>query len=296
MDFRRLRYFVTVAEQLNFRRAAEALNTSQPSLSQQIRALETELGFPLFERTKRRVRLTRAGSVYLAGVRAAIAEVDASGQRALQAQAGLRGTLAIGAVGMVMIDHLPQLVRRFRSSFPEVTLSVTILRNPDIVDALRSGRIELAFANAVEPQGDIETQLLWPLPWWVVLPTDHPLAGHERVDLAELAGENLITHPRRGGAGGAKGELVAFCRERGFTPAAITEVAEVADLETLIGLVACGLGVTILPAPFAKSAPPAVAFRPIAGEARGPRISACWRRGEESALVRNFLAAAEPAL
>jgi DNA-binding transcriptional LysR family regulator len=294
MDFRRLRYFVAVAEQLNFRRAAEALSTSQPSLSQQIRALEAELGFPLFERTKRRVQLTRAGSVYLAGVREAIAEVEACELRARQAQAGLRGTLSIGAVGMVMIDHLPRLVRRFRSDFPEVTLTVTILRNPDIVGALRAGQIELAFANAVDPGRDVETLALWPLPWMIVLPADHRCAGRERVRLADLSGETLITHPRRGGAGGAKGELLAFCHERGFTPGAITEVAEVADLETLIGLVACGLGVTILPAPFAKAAPPAVAFRPIAGPERGPRISACWRRGEENALVRNFLAPAAP--
>jgi DNA-binding transcriptional LysR family regulator len=292
MDFRRLRYFVAVAEHLNFRRAAEALSTSQPSLSQQIRALEAELGCPLFERTKRRVQLTRAGSVYLAGVREAIAEVEACGQRARQAQAGLRGTLAIGAVGMVMIDHLPQLVRRFRSDFPEVNLAVTILRNPDIVGALRAGQIELAFANAVDPGRDVETLALWSLPWMIVLPADHRLAGRDRIRLADLSGETLITHPRRGGAGGANSELLAFCRERAFVPGAITEVAEVADLETLIGLVACGLGVTILPAPFAKSAPPGVAFRTIAGAERGPRVSACWRRGEENALVRNFLAPA----
>jgi DNA-binding transcriptional LysR family regulator len=290
MDFRRLRYFAAVAEHLNFRRAAEALSTSQPSLSQQIRALEAELGFPLFERTKRRVRLTRAGAVYLAGVREAIAGIEASQQRARQAQAGLRGTLSIGAVGMVMIDHLPHLVRRFRTDFPEVDLAVTILRNPDIVGALRSGQIELAFANAVEPDRDVETLGLWSLPWQIVLPADHRLAARERVRLADLGSESLITHPRRGGAGGPNSELLAFCRERGFTPASVTEVAEIADLETLIGLVACGLGVTVLPAPFAKTAPPAVVFRPIAGPERGPRVSACWRRGEDNALVRNFLA------
>jgi DNA-binding transcriptional LysR family regulator len=292
MDFRRLRYFVAVADQLNFRRAAEALNTSQPSLSQQIRALEEELGIQLFERTKRRVRLTRAGSVYLAGVREAIAEVEACALRARDAQAGLRGALAIGANGMVMIEHLPPIVRRFRDGFPQVNLSITILRNPDIVRALRTGQIEIAFANAVEPDDDVETLALWSLPWCVVLPADHPLAGQAGVHLADLDGENLITHPRRGGAGGASSEIVALCREQGFTPRSVTEVAEIADLETLVGLVACGLGVTILPSPFGKAAPPAVVFKPIAGTDRGPRISACWRRHESNALVKNFLALA----
>jgi DNA-binding transcriptional LysR family regulator len=291
VDFRRLRYFVAVADELNFRRAAEALNTSQPSLSQQIRALEEELGIQLFERTKRSVRMTRAGSVYLSGVREAIAEIDACAVRAREAQAGLRGTLAIGATGMVMVDHLPQIVRRFRLGYPEVNLSVTILRNPDILGALRAGHIELAFANAVESDDEIETALLWTLPSCVVLPADHPHAGDERVRLADLSGENLITHPRRGG-GGANSEVLALCREQGFTPKSIKEVAEIADLETLMGLVACGLGITILPSPFEQAAPPGVVFKPIAGTTRGPRISACWRRRESNAVVRNFVGVA----
>lgn len=291
MDFRRLRSFVAVADELNFRRAAEVLNTSQPALSQQIRALEEELGIRLFERTKRSVRLTRAGSVYLSGVREAIAEIDACAVRAREAQAGLRGTLAIGANGMVMIDHLPRIVRRFRTAYPDVTLSVTIMRNPDILGALRAGHLDLAFANAAEPDDEIATVVLWSLPQCVVLPADHPRAADARVRLSDLTGENLITHPRRGGTG-ANSEVLALCREQGFTPASIKEVAEIADLETLIGLVACGLGVTILPSPFEQAAPPGVVFRPIAGTARGPRISACWRRHESNALVHNFVAVA----
>jgi DNA-binding transcriptional LysR family regulator len=291
MDFRRLRYFAAVAEELNFRRAADVLNTSQPSLSQQIRALEDEIGIQLFERTKRSVRLTRAGSVYLAGVREAIAEIDACAARAREAQAGARGALSIGANGMVMIDHVPRIVRRFRAAFPDVSVSVTILRTPDIVGALRAGHIELAFANAVEPDADIDATVLWSLASCVVLPAGHPHARDEHVRLSDLAGETLITHPRRGG-GGANGEVLTLCREQGFTPKAIKEVAEIADLETLIGLVACGLGVTILPSPFAQAAPPGVVFKPIAGTTRGPRISACWRRRESNALVRNFVAVA----
>src|SRR5690242_7035894 len=104
MELRRLRYFVAVAEHLNFRRAAEALQTSQPSLSQQVRGLEAELGVELFERTKRRVRLTDAGSELLHGARQAIAEFDSATRRAKEARSGVRGSLAIGAVAMAMID------------------------------------------------------------------------------------------------------------------------------------------------------------------------------------------------
>jgi DNA-binding transcriptional LysR family regulator len=156
---------------------------------------------------------------------------------------------------------------------------------------LRAGHIELAFANAVEPDDEIATLVLWTLPSCVVLPADHARAGDAAVRLADLHGETLITHPRRGG-GGANSEVLTLCREQGFTPKAIKEVAEIADLETLMGLVACGLGVTILPSPFEKAAPPGVVFKPIAGTARGPRISACWRRHESNALVRNFVGVA----
>jgi DNA-binding transcriptional LysR family regulator len=181
MDFRRLRYFVAVAEHLNFRRAAETLNTSQPSLSQQIRALEDQLGVALFKRTKRRVQLTTAGAVYLAGIRHLISEVDAYGQQAREAQAGLRGTLTVGTNRMVMIHHIPQVVRRFRADFPDVNFSLTILRNPDLVGALRAGRIELAFSTGVTADDDLATQLLWSLPSRVVLPAGQRMAQQARV-------------------------------------------------------------------------------------------------------------------
>jgi DNA-binding transcriptional LysR family regulator len=288
MDIRHLRYFLAVADHLNFRRAAESLNTSQPSLSQQIRTLEVELGVALFERTKRRVQLTTAGTVYLANVRHLIAEIDASGQRAREAQAGLRGTLSVGTNGMVMIDHIPRVTRAFRAEFPDVNLSLTIMRNPDIISALRAGHIELAFTTDTESYGELESQVLWSLPSRVVLPADHPMAKKKQIRLADLSGETLITHPRRGGVG-ANSRILALCREQRFTPSAIKEVAEVADLETLVGLVACGLGITILPSPFEKIAPPAVVFKPIAATKMDLRIAACWRRNEDNPLVRNFV-------
>lgn len=288
MNVRRLTYFIAVAEHLNFRRAAESMNTSQPSLSQQIRALEQQIGVQLFERTKKRVRLTSAGSVYLTSVRHLISEFDACAEQAREAQAGLRGALAIGTNGMVMIDHIPRVVRLFRAEFPDVDLSLTILRNPDIIGALRAGRIELAFSTDIESDGELATQALWSLPSRVVLPADHAMATRDRIRLSDLQGETLITHPRRGGAG-ANSKVMALCREQGFTPHAIKEVAEIADLETLIGLVACGLGITILPSAFEKIAPPSVVFKEIASTTLGHRISACWRRNDESALVRNFV-------
>ena len=288
MDFRRLRYFVAVAEHLNFRRAADALNTSQPSLSQQIRVLEEEVGVALFERTKRRVQLTRAGSVYLAGVRHLISEVDAYGHQAREAQAGLRGTLTVGTNGMVMIDHMPHVVRGFRAEFPDVNVSLTIMRNPDLIGALRAGRLDSPSRASTRPTRN----------WRANAYGRYRFASCSRpiirwrdaaeVRLADLDGEALITHPRRGGTG-ANSKVMALCREQGFTPKAIKEVPEIADLETLIGLVACGLGVTILPSSYASIAPPTVVFKPIAATTIINHIAAYWRAGTANPLVRNFV-------
>ena len=289
-EFRRLRYFLAVAEHLNFRRAAEEVEVAQPSLSQQIRALEDELGFELFERSKRQVRLTKAGSEYLVGVRNGLAEFEALAVRAKAARDGLRGTLAIGTAGMLMIEHLPRIVRAFRSEYADVDFTITIMRNPDLMEALRRGRIELAFATGVVDETSVAVQPLWSFRSRVVLPVEHRLADRPAVPLAELSGETLIVHPHRGGGSGANGAVMAVCREQGFVPGAVREVPEIADLETLVGLVACGLGVTILPSPFeALICSKRVVFKPIDGLRVQARISACWRRDEDSPLVRNFV-------
>jgi DNA-binding transcriptional LysR family regulator len=289
-EFRRLRYFLAVAEHLNFRRAAEELEVAQPSLSQQIRALEDELGFELFERSKRQVRLTKAGSEYLVGVRNGLEEFEALAVRAKAARDGLRGTLAIGTAGMLMIEHLPRIVRAFRSGYRDVDFTITIMRNPDLMDALRRGRIELAFATGIVDEGPVVAQPLWTYRSRVVLPVEHRLAGRPAVPLEELSGETLIVHPHRGGGSGANGAVMAVCREQGFVPGAVREVPEIADLETLVGLVACDLGVTILPSPFeALICSKRVVFKPIEGLRAQTRLSACWRKGEDSPLLQNFV-------
>ncbi|MGA2392349.1 MAG: LysR family transcriptional regulator [Candidatus Lustribacter sp.] len=289
-EFRRLHYFLAVAEHLNFRRAAEELEIAQPSLSQQIRALEADLGFELFERNRRQVNLTKAGAEYLVGVRNGLAEFEAVARRSRAARDGLRGTLSIGTAGMLMIEHMPRIVRAFRSDFPDVDLTLTIMRNPDLFDALRRGRVELAFTtgNPADPQ--IGHEPLWSFSSRVVLPADHALAASSAVRLSELSGETLIVHPHRGGGSSANGVVMALCREHGFVAGAVREVPEIADLESLVGLVACGLGVTILPSPFELLICSAmVHFKPIRDVQNDGQLSAYWRKDERSQLISNFL-------
>jgi DNA-binding transcriptional LysR family regulator len=293
MELRRVRYFLAVAEHLNFRRAAEALKTSQPSLSQQIRGLEDELGFTLFERSKQHVRLTRAGASYLHGIRPIVAEFDACARRAHEAQDGTRGALSIGASGMVMIERLPGAVRAFTAQYPSVDVNVTILRSPDLLQALRRGRVDLAFSTAAASDDDLRSEPLWSFPPRLLLPNHHPRATDPEVRLRDLSGATLIIHPHRDGQS-AGGNVMALCRELRFTPGAIREVSDVADFETLVGLVACGLGISILPSPFeAYLASPLIVFRKIAAAKRSTEISAWWRSGDHTPLVRKFVEAAK---
>jgi DNA-binding transcriptional LysR family regulator len=288
MELRRLRYFVAVAETMNFHRAAELLDISQPSLSQHICALEADLHVTLFNRTKRRIGLTNAGSDFLASALAVVGQFDSAAERAREAQAGMRGTLTIGGNGTVMFDRVPLIVEAFRARFPRVVVRILMLRNMDVVDALRMRRIQLGFANVIQVDDDITSQFLWAYPSRLVLPTDHSLARKRSVRLADIENETVLL--RADHASAATREILALFQEQRFVPRFTRNVSPINDLETLLGLVACGLGVTILPSSFEHVCPDAVVFKPIAGTKRDLRISACWHKYEPNPLVRNFLA------
>ncbi len=294
MDIRRLQSFAALAEHLNFSRAAEALDISQPALSHQIAALEDELGLRLFERTKRRVMLTNAGTSYLDGVRGVMQLLEMCADRARDAQLGRRGDLSIAVIGMAMIRPLPSVVREFMQAFPNTRVSLSILRNPDPFGAVRSNHAQLAFAVETALRPDLQSEALWEFPYRVILPADHPLATCDAVDLRDIEHETLITPPQRGGVTGGD-EVLAVCRELSITPAAVRQVPEIADVEAILGLVGCGLGFGILPAPYESFNLPTVVFKPIAGSRRRVRISAFWRHGESNPLVSNFLGLARAA-
>ncbi len=290
MELRRLRYFIAVAEYLNFRRAAAELHTSQPSLSQQILLLENELGVELFERSRRSVKLTDAGAEILIGARQALAEMDAALRKAHEVQSGYRGSLTIGAIGMVTVSYLPEAIRAFRKAYPQVFLSIKILHDRDLVDALKRGGVDIALSGHIDSP-DIKNEKLLTIPLRVVLPIDHALARNESVDLSELSGETLIIHQRRG-EGGANVDIMALCRKERFIPGSLWEVPENADFEILLGLVACGVGVTFLPATFALLRSPSVLFKEIAGSNQVSQICASWRVNDTSPQLDNFLACA----
>lgn len=286
LDLRQLRYFVAVAEELHFSRAARRLHMSQPPLSQQIHRLETELGVLLLQRTKRRVVLTEAGRVLLAEGKRILREVDQAVEAAQRTSRGEAGHLAIGFVSSAPYEMLPATLGAFRRQYPRVQLSITELNSTVQVDALLDSRIDVGLVRTPLDHGlgvVLETVAREHLV--VALPRDHPLAQHTRVRLAELADSPMVTTPRS--------ESVAFydaiisaCHLSGFSP---DIVAEASQASGMVALVAAGSGAAILPASTARIQLPDVVYRPIAPPIFHLDLAVAVRAGERAPLVQRFL-------
>ncbi|UDY23419.1 LysR substrate-binding domain-containing protein [Nocardioides sp. Kera G14] len=260
MDLRQLGYFVAVAEELHFGRAAERLHMAQPPLSQAIRSLEADLGTPLLHRTTRRVELTDAGRAYLQRARAILASVDAAAQEARLVAAGAIGHLAIGCVGSATYSVLPALSRRLAAELPGVDFSFRgEMLVPDQVEALRTGEIDVALLRPPIPDASLAISTLRHDRLVVALPTEHPLAGRRQISPAALRGVDLIVHSadRRSMMYDV---VLRLAHDAGVEPRIRHEVGETS---TLITLVAGGLGVAIVPEPVTALALDGVVYRPL---------------------------------
>ena len=284
MELRHLRYFVAVAEELHFRRAAERLHMSQPPLSQQIRRLEEEVGATLLVRNQRRVELTAAGAAYLVRAREILHAVEDAAREARRVQRGEVGRLAVGFVGSALYSVVPELLRAFRERHPDVGLRLHELGTTEQLRRLDDGRLDIGFLRAPgsRPGLSIETVLREPVV--AALPDVHPLARGGEVRVADLAGEPLVLMTRAG-APGLRAALAPLTD--GLGEEAI--VQEVAEMQTLIGLVAAGVGISLVPESVRALARAGVVYRPLAGEAPTVALSACWRTGDDSPVLAAFL-------
>lgn len=260
MDLRQLRYFVAVAEERHFGRAAARLHMAQPPLSQAIRQLETELGVTLLHRTTRRVDLTDAGVAYLDRARAILAEVEEAAQHARRVAAGAVGHLTIGCVGSATYSLLPALSRHLSVELPGIDFSFRgEMLAPDQVAALRRGTIDVALLRPPVADLSLTVRALRHDRLVVALPADHPLAARPRVAAAALADADLIVHSA--GRRSAMYEVVlGLLHEAGIEPRIRHEVGETS---TLITLVAGGLGLAVVPEPVTALALDGVTYRPL---------------------------------
>src|SRR5262245_7450965 len=216
-ELRHLRYFVAVAEELNFSRAARKLQMAQPPLSVAIRQLEAELGVELFYRSSREVTLTEAGTALLPGARRTLAEAEGAIAAAKRAAAGEVGNLRIGFSWSARFETLPMLGQAFRLQRPEVELLTEEMWNSRMSPALRDGTIDVAIALCPEVAADLAYAPIRSEDVVVLLSASHPLAGEEEVDLGALAHDRLLLFPRWL-ARRLYATLVGFCRQAGFEP------------------------------------------------------------------------------
>jgi DNA-binding transcriptional LysR family regulator len=286
MDLRRLRYFVVVAEEGNFTRAAARLHITQPPLSRQISELEREVGAALFVRSRRALRLTETGEVLLDVGRKLLAQADEALQVVHAVARGEAGRLRVGFVSGVAHDFLPIALNRYHMLAKDVAVELHDLGAAGQVDALVNESLHIGIMQGISSDSRIRTQLLRRQPICVVLPPDHPLANRPTVSVAELADENLILGPDGLAAPFAR-PYVDECLAIGVE---VRVGQQVAERRSVPVLVASGLGVSIKvgPQPWLPSS--ALVTRPLVG--RTPLVSetvAAWRDDDASRLVRGFV-------
>lgn len=287
IDLRHLRYFVAVAEELHFGRAAARVHIAQPPLSQQIRRLEEELGVELFHRTKRTVRLRPAGHVFLRHVLPLLNDLDRAIELARQANTGKAGSLAIGFVSSAPYSVLPVVLQAYRSAFPAVTLQLEQLSITTQLESLKRDRINLGVVRLPIDDPEIVTEVLLNEPVILALPAGHPLAALECIAPPLLEHEPfvLVAKDRPGFADLA----LRYCREHGFEPKAAQEATE---MHTVIGLVAAGIGLAFVPESMRTLQVPGVVFRKLE-RAPTSEMALAWKAGCDLPTVAAFVALAK---
>jgi DNA-binding transcriptional LysR family regulator len=290
MELRHLRYFLAVAEELNFTRAAERLGISQPPLTQQVKALEAELGVALLDRSAYRIELTDAGRIFAAEAARILGDARSAMQAARRAATGVTGRVRVGFTESASFNSLvTSTLRSYRSDFPGVEVSLEEHPSTDLIAALREGRIDAAFVRPPVPtRRGLTLDLLEREPLLVAVPSGHRLAGRQEIDLASLAAETFILYPRAVRPGLAD-TVVAACETAGFTP----KVGQYApQLSSTINLVAASLGISIVPDSMRCLQAHAVTYVPLRGEPLHALLGIAYRTDEGSAVVHNFIDAA----
>jgi DNA-binding transcriptional LysR family regulator len=281
IELRHLRYFVAVAEELHFGRAALRLHLAQPPLSQQIRKLEEILGYPLFLRTSRAVKLTSAGEVFLERARRTLRNVQEDMDEARSVGRGEEGFLRVGFIGSAMLTALPAMLGRYRRLYPKVNLQLHEAHTSAVVQKLLKGELDAGFLRDGGHAPGLEIEPLFSDPFIAVLPKKHPLARHKIISAKELRDEPFVFFTPSAGTL-AYEKPVSLCEEHGFRPRVVQEAPQ---WLTIMRLVGAGLGVTIAPACVKQIAAPNVACLSLRGATVESDIELAYRTSEDRAIV-----------
>ncbi len=286
MELRHLRYFVAVAAELNFTKAAEKLFVAQPALSTQIADLERELGVRLFLRNTRMVQLTAAGRAFLEDARSLLAAAENARERALRVARGEAGKLSIGFFAAPTMFFLPELIRSYRLTHPKVTIRMHELTPDKQLTAFAREELDLGFTRVLPPgHAYLAEQVLFCERFLAVLAETHPLAGRKRLRLAELADSPFVLLDRAVTVG-LYDQVIAACRAAGFSPL----VAHSPDLmATVLTMVAAEQGVSIVPEGVRNLRTRQVAYVPIAPALEPIPLVMCWNAGQDSPTRDGFM-------
>lgn len=286
MELRHLRYFVAVASELNFSKAAEKLLVAQPALSTQISDLEREIGTPLLFRNTRTVQMTAAGKVFLESARTILAGAEAARDRALRTARGEEGELSIGFFAAPTMHVLPEMIRRYRAMYPNVTIRMHELTPDRQLAAFAREELDIGFTRPLPPgHPELAVQVLFQENLLAVTAETHPLASRQRLELSELAREPFVLLDRMV-AVGMYDHIISACRTAGFSPSVVHSPDLMA---TVLTMVAAELGVSIVPEGVRNLRSKQVAYVPISPVPDPIPLIMCWRAKSDSPPRDAFL-------
>ena len=283
MDIRKMRYFMMVAEELNFSRAAERLRMAQPPLSQEIRKLEEELGVQLFHRTKRMVELTDAGKIFLEGSQQTLLQLERTIKETQLAAEGKIGSLIIGFVDSTEI--VIEVLNKFRERFPKIQLILREMTTEQQLKALYEKQIHIGFIRSKLNNGILTSEVCSEESLRLVLQQDHPFASLPEIPLRLLIDEPFILFPRHMGPN-FYDLIISYFWDHGVN---LNVVQEAIQMQTIVNLVATGMGVSVVPSSVENYKHPGVIYKKIQETTPKVNLYVGWREDEKSAVVNHFL-------
>jgi DNA-binding transcriptional LysR family regulator len=285
MDLRQLRYFVAVAEELHFTRAARRASITQPTLSQQVRLLEKELGVTLLRRTKRRVELTHPGRIFLREAQRLLAGAADAVQAAQSANAGKLGRLVVACGPTPAFAGLLGMLQLYRRLSPLV--DVRLIESParDAVVTVEQGTADVGLVVPYFESSLVACETVMEVPLLAALSKSHPLASTSRVSLKQLSGDPFVLFGHRRGSAFHE-RILSICQACGFTPKVLEEMEHI---HTLLYLVGAGYGVSLVPATLEPTKQADVALVPLRESSATIELAMIWRRDQRSQVVSGFL-------
>ncbi|MBL8350332.1 MAG: LysR family transcriptional regulator [Burkholderiaceae bacterium] len=285
MEFRHLRYFLALADELHFGRAAQRLSITQPPLSLNIQQLEASVGARLFDRDSKGVRLTAAGLAFRDAAQALLARADEARLLAREIEAGAVGRLRVGFVGSVLFRGLPQWLARYQASHPRIDLQLIELNSQEQIDALMHDELDVGFVHTRRVPAELQTARVHADDFLCCLPAGHALAAGAQVSLLQLRDEAFVLFSRKGSPDYYT-RIIEMCGAQGFYPRVRHEVRH---WLSVVSLVSQGLGVSVVPAPLQRSGMAGAVFRPLAEAVMPSEVFCAWNATQDQPSRRQFL-------